>query len=70
MPGLLGFHNLVPLTKTISGIPQQVLALDAKVAGRGLPELVDKVIIGPTSAPAAVHGVVYNAMMEQAIPAG
>lgn len=70
MPSILGMNNLKTITPTIGGIPQQVQTINIGVAGRKWPEIIDRVIIGPTSAPAAVHGVLYQALAAHNIPNG
>lgn len=70
MPGFLGTNNLTMITRTIGGLPQQIYTLNIKVGGRDWPEIIDRVIIGPTQAPAAVYGVLHQAMIARNIPTG
>jgi hypothetical protein len=66
--------NLERSIESVSGIPQTVLKLplkslpDGRATGAELPGLIDKIVIGPTQYPLAIHKAFVNLLREAEVP--
>lgn len=73
-PAMNPSEFLIPAVEVVRGTPQTVLKLDLKnhpdqgLFGLALPELLDRVIIGPCEFPQVILGALYRLLVDAGVP--